>query len=185
MLTEDIYNVKLPDNLQDENQISEIVREIIRANEQRQQFYNAPFDPITGVNAPPTQRFKLQLDELTWYLPMAMSDMEIIHKLKKYRSIKKFCEQENLNGHEEMVMWALTYNRCKHDFCFWAATCCTVKDKRTGENVRFILNYPQRKTLIELERMRLADMPIRMIILKARQWGGSTLVQMYMQSTGC
>ena len=38
----------------------------------------------------------------------------------------------------------------------------------------------QRILLFELEEMRLAGVPIRIVLLKARQWGGSTLVQIYM-----
>lgn len=42
------------------------------------------------------------------------------------------------------------------------------------------LNAPQRHVLADLERQRLAGKGVRMILLKARQWGGSTLVLMYM-----
>ncbi|MCM1020626.1 MAG: hypothetical protein NC343_00660 [Muribaculum sp.] len=70
--------------------------------------------------------------------------------------------------------------RIEHDFEYWAATCCTIKDKRSGRDVRFILNRPQRRVLSLMERQRLDGNPIRLIMLKARQWGGSTLVQIYM-----
>lgn len=43
-----------------------------------------------------------------------------------------------------------------------------------------MLNGPQRRLLDVLERDRLADEPLRLILLKARQWGGSTFIQMYM-----
>ena len=43
----------------------------------------------------------------------------------------------------------------------------------------FSLNYPQRLVLAELEDMRAQKLPIRLIILKARQWGGSTLSEAY------
>ncbi len=66
------------------------------------------------------------------------------------------------------------------DFERWCAECVTVSDKITGEPVPFILNNPQRRLLGELERQRLSGRPIRIILLKARQWGGSTLVQTYM-----
>lgn len=68
----------------------------------------------------------------------------------------------------------------EEDFERWCAECVTVSDKLTGEPVPFILNNPQRRLLAELERQRLAGQPIRIILLKARQWGGSTLVQTYM-----
>ena len=70
--------------------------------------------------------------------------------------------------------------RIRYDFEFWCARCVTIKDKVSAQNVPFILNAPQRRTLAILEDMRLAKQPIRLIMLKARQWGGSTLVQIYM-----
>jgi len=70
--------------------------------------------------------------------------------------------------------------RVRHDFEYWAATSATIRDKLTGQNIRFKLNAPQRRLLAVMEEMRLAQKPIRVVLLKARQWGGSTLVQMYM-----
>lgn len=46
--------------------------------------------------------------------------------------------------------------------------------------IPFELNYAQRYVLSVLEEMRHKGVPIRIILLKARQWGGSTLVQLYM-----
>ena len=65
--------------------------------------------------------------------------------------------------------------RFRHDFAYWAATCVSIKDKCRGRRVRFVLNYAQRRLLAAFERQRLAGRPIRTILLKARQWGGSTL----------
>ena len=70
--------------------------------------------------------------------------------------------------------------RITYDFEFWCAECVKIKDKVTSRTTAFILNAPQRRLLAELEKMRQARQPIRLILLKARQWGGSTLVQMYM-----
>ncbi|MBR6284233.1 MAG: hypothetical protein IKR25_08080 [Muribaculaceae bacterium] len=70
--------------------------------------------------------------------------------------------------------------RVRHDFEYWCATCATVIEKTSGRPVPFVLNAPQRRVAAEMERQRLAHMPVRIIMLKARQWGGSTLVQMYM-----
>lgn len=78
--------------------------------------------------------------------------------------------------------------RCRHDFEYWAVRCVRIKDKLSGHIIPFTLNAPQRKVLAVLEGDRLAGRPIRLILLKARQWGGSTLVQMYMawiQTTQC
>ena len=70
--------------------------------------------------------------------------------------------------------------RIKYDFEFWAARCATIRDKVTGRNVPFVLNAPQRRMLATMEQQRAKGQPVRIILLKARQWGGSTLVQMYM-----
>lgn len=43
----------------------------------------------------------------------------------------------------------------------------------------FKLNRPQRKLVERLEEMRVSGRPIRLILLKARQWGGSTASQLY------
>ena len=75
--------------------------------------------------------------------------------------------------------------RLSHDFEHWAATCCHIRDKSSGRLIKFLLNKPQVELLSTLERERRASRPIRIIMLKARQWGGSTLVQMYMAWIQC
>ncbi len=80
----------------------------------------------------------------------------------------------------EMEWEAHARCRIRHDFEFWCATCVHVKDKVTARIVPFVLNAPQRRVAAMLEEMRLGGRPIRLIMLKARQWGGSTLVQIYM-----
>ena len=74
---------------------------------------------------------------------------------------------------------AWTRLRCRYDFEYWAAKCCRIRDKNTCRDVPFILNRPQRRVVKLLEADRRAGRPMRMIILKARQWGGSTVVEMY------
>ena len=74
----------------------------------------------------------------------------------------------------------IDWGRCKTDFEYWAARCCYIKNKRGGGDIPFILNRPQRKLVRELEKMRTNYKPIRLILLKARQWGGSTCSQLYM-----
>lgn len=67
--------------------------------------------------------------------------------------------------------------RVRHDFEYWCATSVTVKHKTLGSDVRLVLNAPQRRIAAIFEADRRARRPIRAIMLKARQWGGSTLVQ--------
>lgn len=80
---------------------------------------------------------------------------------------------------EEEVVHELMLVRLRRDpsFCFFV--CFRIKYKEGGTGP-FILNYAQCRLLAEMEEMRMAGRPIRIILLKARQWGGSTLVQLYM-----
>lgn len=70
--------------------------------------------------------------------------------------------------------------RCRHDFEFWCVTAVRIKPKDGYRQKPFVLNRAQRKVLVLLEEDRLAGRPIRIIVLKARQWGCSTLIQNYM-----
>ena len=70
--------------------------------------------------------------------------------------------------------------RIEEDFEYWCVRCVTIKDKMSGSNVPLRLNRPQRRLLAAMEEQRVAGRPVRVILLKARQWGGSTLVQMYL-----
>lgn len=176
----DEMRVKIPDKLSGPDQLEECIEKMLHANDLRKQMYNEPFNPISGYNAPPQPRFKFKIEEVKWFLPETMREIPIIKRLLLHGGIKRFCKAKKMEGREDYIMQRLVTLRCQHDFAFWAATCCTVKHKATGKNVKLVLNWPQRKTLKVLEEMRLNNMPIRMIILKARQWGGSTLVQMYM-----
>lgn len=69
--------------------------------------------------------------------------------------------------------------RFKYDFEYWAYRCVIISDKITGRDIPFRLNRPQRRLLKTLEQQRIANRPIRLIMLKARQWGGSTFIQVY------
>ena len=69
--------------------------------------------------------------------------------------------------------------RIKHDFEYWAATTIKIKHKISAKDVWFILNRGQRRLLKSFEKQRQAGVPIRTLLVKARQWGGSTLTQFY------
>lgn len=70
--------------------------------------------------------------------------------------------------------------RIKHDFEYWARSMTTISDKGRGRDIPFTLNRAQRQYLAAMEKLRLAGEPIDIILCKARQWGGSTLTQLYM-----
>lgn len=68
----------------------------------------------------------------------------------------------------------------KDDFALWTRECVSIRHKTTGRMVAFELNRPQRLVLGRLERQRLSGRPIRLILLKSRQWGASTLITYYL-----
>lgn len=96
------------------------------------------------------------------------------------RRVKAAMEQERARVIPPEAGLGEELSRFRDDFELWAARCVRIRHKITGEMVPFILNRPQRVVLAELERQRRLERPIRLILLKSRQWGGSTLVQMYM-----
>lgn len=65
--------------------------------------------------------------------------------------------------------------RYAENFSLWAEECVKVIDKESGREVPFRLNAPQRRVAALMEKQRKAGRPVRVILLKARQWGGSAL----------
>lgn len=159
------------------------VEKILHINDERNAILSAEFDPILGIGAPPYERFKFSIKELPdRYYPIAMKEIPLIKQLMRAKSIISFLEKKKLPAtpsNVQTIITTLIKLRIQHDFPFWAACFVSIKTKKGG-TTKFHLNYPQRMLVEQLEAMRLADMPIRMIILKARQWGGSTCTQMYM-----
>lgn len=70
--------------------------------------------------------------------------------------------------------------RYMENFELWCRECVVVADKLTGAPVPLRLNAPQRRVAALFEERRRQGVPLRVLMLKARQWGGSTLVQAYM-----
>ena len=162
------------------------VAEIIKENERRNAEINAPFNPITGENSI-LEREEVHISDfplVRQWLPKSMMKVPLVQLIVKHGSIKGFLEKELCvectDEEKHKVVEQFTRVRNEHDFCFWAAVLAFIKQKGGGLDVRFVLNRPQRRLIAKFERMRLAGKPIRVILLKARQWGGSTATQIYM-----
>ncbi len=163
---------------------AEKIREIIKENERRKQKLFPYYNPITGEGSP-IKRIKLQIDDKSFiYFPEYAIEQEFyLKEIILHGSLKNMCD--NMRAKNDSIefsdaLMALTEIRIKHDFEFWASTCVIIWDKINKNEVNFVLRPSQRKLLRELEDMRQKGLPIRIVLLKARQWGGSTLVQMYM-----
>jgi hypothetical protein len=158
---------------------------IISENARRKEALNKPYDPVTGEGCF-GERACLKIEDAlvpVLYLPKAMMKTSICRELKKCGSIKNLFIAKKMQPDGEWLIdfWiSFCELRYKYDFEYFAAACITIRDKISSQDIPFRLNRGQRKLLASLEKMRRDDVPIRIILLKARQWGGSTLVQLYM-----
>lgn len=159
---------------------------ILKENNKRNADVYQWFDPISGIGSI-GKRTEVHIDDFpleTQYLPVEMLNLPLVKLLMKYGSIKHFLtielaveysEEDRLKVIEQFVRL-----RCRYDFAFWAAMYVYIKNKGGGDDVLFRLTRPQRKFVERLEALRKANKPIRIVLLKARQWGGSTTSQLYM-----
>ena len=122
------------------------VHNILLENERRNKVINAPFNPITGEGAI-LDREKVCIEDFplpTQYLPKSMLKVPLIKKLIKAGSIRTFItntlKSEYSEEDKQKVIEQFVRVRIKHDFCFWAATYCFIKQKGGGEDIRFRLN---------------------------------------------
>jgi hypothetical protein len=165
---------------------NDTVDKIIQENERRRAVVFAPFNPITGEGSI-GQRVAFTCSGFpipTQYLPAEMMEEPYVKALQKAGSVDRLISSvlslPVTEDAREKVVEQLIRIRMKHDFPFWAAMFAYIKRKGGGSDVLFRLNRPQRKLITRLEGMRKAGKPIRLILLKARQWGGSTAIQIYM-----
>lgn len=162
------------------------ISKILQENERRRAIVFAPFNPITGEGSI-GQRVAFTVSDYpipTQYLPVEMMDETFVKSLSKAGSVEAFIRDALMlpvtDEARDKVLEEFIRIRQKHDYPFWAAMFAYIKRKGGGTDVLFRLNRPQRKLIKRLEKMRKAGKPIRLILLKARQWGGSTAIQIYM-----
>ncbi len=148
---------------------------ILEEDDRRMAANKPSWDPVTGENSV-GERFRLDLSDFpipTQYLPVSMKAESLVGQLIREGNFTGFADPAK-------AMVEFLRLRLLHDFPFWAATAVSIKQKGGGPDISFRLNHPQRCLVSTFESQRLARRPIRIILLKARQWGGSTCVQLYM-----
>lgn len=165
---------------------SEAIKSILAENDRRLKVIHATFNSYTGEGAVGERRL-IHIEDFPipdQWLPVEMLDVPLIKQIVKAGTIKKFITDylkvEYSDSERLKVIDAFVRVRIKEDFCFWAATYVYIKQKGGGDDVLFVLTRPQRRFVARLEKRRRANKPIRLILLKARQWGGSTTSQLYM-----
>lgn len=176
------------DKIHAEQQMPEkLLREVLAEDARRVAVLQTRYDPLTGLAAPGRRVAVVVADFMggqQLYLPLAMLDEPFIRALLRCGSIHAYCARfmqgMPTDRAREAIVRRFCRLRCKHDFCFFAYAYGRIKNAEGGPDIPFYLRPAQRKVLREFERLRLADKPIYIILLKCRQWGGSTLTDIYM-----
>lgn len=165
--------------------LSSEVASILQENDRRNAEITAVFNPITGKNST-GKRVKVVIPDFpieTQWLPVRMMNIPLVKRIIAAGSFDAFMEEEFGEDYtyedRQKAIESFVRLRIRYDFPFWAAFYVYIKCKGGGEDVLFHLNRPQRRLVERLEKMREARKPIRLILLKARQWGGSTCIQIY------
>lgn len=145
------------------------------------------YDPVSGEGSTTFPRIPLRISDAphpVQYIPLVMyKQNKICRELSKAGTITTCLQAQQIPPTPENIsLFLIEFVKLRflYDFEYFAAVCLTIKDKTTKKDIPFILNRGQRKLLKAIEQQRLNGQPIRIILLKARQWGGSTLVQLYM-----
>jgi hypothetical protein len=168
------------------NTIDTEIAALLAENDRRNEIMFAKFDPVTGEGSI-GKRVRVSIADFAipvQWLPVEMMNIPLVKKLVKAGSIDKFLSSvmhvEPNDDDFIKVSRTLIRLRYKNDFPFWTATLVYIHNKDAGKDVLFRLWYPQRILVSRFEAKRKAGEPIRLILLKARQWGGSTTTQLYM-----
>lgn len=162
------------------------IRALLKENEQRLSVIFGRHDQVTGEG----------IEDHTWVLNLSDYALKSQWLTEEFKGNPLFAKLAELGSIKEYIKWYgdkynqwLTFDevadtifskRCERDPAFAFYTLYKIQDKVTGQMIPYKLNYAQRVLLAKLERMRRNGKPIRLVLLKARQWGGSTLVQLYM-----
>ena len=174
--------------------------QILAENSRRNELINAHYNPYTGEGSFSQERRKIAIAEYEGgyaWLPVQMfslSDtrektfMQLLEETGSFSGVAESLSTRGFPCSASDVAFQFTLLRIRFDFEFWAVSFIKIKPKAGspaaiashGRDVPFKLNRGQRKYLKTILDLWFARKPIRIILLKARQWGGSTLTQIFM-----
>lgn len=174
-----------------EQEKRDAIKELIAENHQRRQEIYGPYEPLTGVGCygfGTEKRKHVKIEDCLipdMWVPVETLETVIWHEVMRYGSIKRYVEEgmgrEYDGDYHQDVEEALFQARFIDDPEFAMFMTDVIVDKITGNLIPFRLRYAQRVLLRLMEDLRHTNKPILIALLKARQWGGSTLVQMYIK----
>lgn len=159
---------------------------IIEKNIRRLKEINNTYDPISGKGSNCIERQWVEIEGFPLHkinLPKNMTGDKEVAALVKRGANGYLRDKGHSSVSERDILWLwieFCRKRLKYDFEYWAKSTAIISDKGKGRDIAFTLNRPQRQYLKAMEKLRLAQQPIDIILCKARQWGGSTLTQLYM-----
>ena len=156
-----------------------VENKILQENIKRNNILDAPYNPITGEGSP-IKREKVTFSDFgePMYLPLDMINIEWIQQLLKFNALNDAAN--HLRIPFNTVLSQFVSERFKHDFEFWCASTVKIKPKMGGDFIPFVLNAPQREMHLITYEQIVKGLPIRQILLKSRQFGGSTYYQILM-----
>ena len=165
------------------------VSEIIEENRRRHDAIFGPYDPLSGLNCYGMEfRIHIHIEDFPvpyiHVLPECL-DNTMFRQVAQCGSVRRYLSSVlEMEPSEENVTHVIRkmYNIRAHDdpeFALYITD--RIQDKLTGDMIPFRLNYPQRLLLKDFEDQRRSGKAVREIVLKARQWGGSTLTQLYIK----
>lgn len=168
---------------------------LVSENRKRYEDIFGPYNPWTGENCYGFKdRVLMEIDDFIipkMWVPKECTKTLLYKNLIECGSIKRFITDfwhkayDPDNDDTKKLIGIVTFEimkvRFREDPEFALYVTDKIEDKRTGDMIPFKLNYPQRRLLKVFEDLRNQGKAIRVIILKARQWGGSTLTQLYIK----
>ena len=167
------------------------IKELVDENHNRRQKIYGPYDQLTGIGCygftEGLRRHIVIPDCMIPEMWVMRETLEtgIFHEVLRFGSIRRFIEegcQRNYDAdYHQDVEEALFQARCQDDPEFAFLLTDKIVDKVTGKMIPFRLRYAQRVLLKTFEDRRRQGKSILVVLLKARQWGGSTLTQLYMK----
>lgn len=158
---------------------------LVKENARRKKLYFRDYSRLIGDKEfEVIPRRQILINRTKFYFPEEMFSVPVISKLAQHKgSISSFLKSYKYSGDKaECISFlnSLHKERFRYDFEFWCLLCVKIQDKQTKKRISFRLNRGQRRLVSKYEKARLAGEPIRTILVKARQWGGSTVTQVYM-----
>ena len=157
--------------------------DILSENKERRAELFADYDPKTGEGSPISREPVPLTPDHTIYVPESMTALPVFEQVWLAGSVEEWAEDRGISPAAAKADFQEL--RCQYDFEFWCSCAANIeldaetREERGADVAPLIMNRAQRIYWTEIHRQWAAGDPVRIILLKARQWGGSTLTQAF------